>query len=55
MSRRTAQDIDKNLRAAFEDVASQAVPDRFIELLAKLRAAEEKAAEQRENGGDSDG
>ena len=38
MSRRRVEDIDKSLKAAFDDAASQVVPDRFIELLAKLRA-----------------
>ena len=44
MSRRTIQDIDVSLRAAFDDVAKQSVPGEFMELLEKLRAAEDKAA-----------
>ena len=43
MSRRTIQDIDVSLRAAFDDVAKQPVPGEFVELLEKLRAAEDKA------------
>ena len=54
MSRRSAEDIDKSLKAAFDDVASQDVPDRFIELLAKLRAAEEKVARERDAQGGAD-
>lgn len=34
--------ITRNLRLAFGEVASEAVPDRFIELLGKIDSAEEK-------------
>ncbi|MEM9970351.1 MAG: NepR family anti-sigma factor [Pseudomonadota bacterium] len=44
------EDIDKSLKAAFDDAATQVVPDRFIELLARLRDAEEKAARDSREG-----
>lgn len=55
MSRRRVEDIDKSLKAAFDDAASQVVPDRFIELLAKLRAAEEEAARRKAAEDDDNG
>ncbi|MEM8655184.1 MAG: NepR family anti-sigma factor [Pseudomonadota bacterium] len=41
-SRKTDVDelIDANLKRAFEDLASEPVPDRFTELLGKLRSGE---------------
>ncbi|MEL6465082.1 MAG: NepR family anti-sigma factor [Pseudomonadota bacterium] len=33
--------IDANLKRAFEDLASEPVPDRFTELLSKLRSGED--------------
>ncbi|WP_425038146.1 NepR family anti-sigma factor [Primorskyibacter sp. S187A] len=37
---RVEQEIDENLRRAFEDISSQAVPDRFSQLLSQLKEAE---------------
>ncbi|MBV7394231.1 NepR family anti-sigma factor [Mameliella sediminis] len=45
---RVVDEIDKNLRQAFDDMAQQPVPDRFTDLLAQLRASEDKA----KRGGD---
>ncbi len=50
MSRRTVQDIDISLKAAFDDIANQAVPDEFIELLKKLREVEFAAASKKARG-----
>ncbi|WP_323771452.1 NepR family anti-sigma factor [Antarctobacter sp.] len=47
---RIAEEIDKNLRQAFDDMAEQPVPDRFTELLAQLKAAETP----RKGGGEKD-
>ena len=54
MSRRTSHDIDKSLKAAFDEAASQDVPDRFLDLLIKLRAAEEAAARKATGAADDD-
>lgn len=43
------QAIDENLKRAYNDVANQDVPDRFTELLNKLREAEKSSTEV-ENG-----
>jgi len=32
--------IDENLKRVYEDVLTEAVPDRFLDLLAQLRATE---------------
>lgn len=39
---RAEREIDANLKRAYEDVLNQEVPDRFTDLLAQLRAAEDK-------------
>ncbi|WP_349537613.1 NepR family anti-sigma factor [Sagittula sp. NFXS13] len=44
------QEIDDNLKRAYGDVTKQDVPDRFTDLLAQLRAAEESGGPE---GGDS--
>ncbi|MDC0737860.1 NepR family anti-sigma factor [Cognatishimia sp. SS12] len=38
---RVADEIDRNLKKAFEGMAEEPLPDRFTDLLADLRAAEE--------------
>lgn len=45
-----AEEIDRNLRQAFDDMAEQPVPDRFTDLLAQLKAAETP----RKGGGEKD-
>ena len=42
LNSRVVEEIDRNLRQAFDDMAEQHVPDRFTDLLAQLKAAEEK-------------
>lgn len=37
---RVREEIDANLKRAYEQVLNEDVPDRFRELLAKLRKAE---------------
>ena len=41
--------IGKKLRAQFDDVVNEPVPDRFVELLNQLEAAQKKSAK---DGGD---
>ena len=53
MSRRTVKDIDENLKAAFNEVANQEIPEELVELLKKLRAAE-KASKSKEAGNGED-
>lgn len=36
--------IGRHLKASYEDILDQAVPDRFIELLSKLEAKEKGSA-----------
>ncbi len=43
------QEIEANLKRAYDDVASQEVPDRFTQLLNQLRDAE-KASTESKNG-----
>ncbi|MEI2688089.1 MAG: NepR family anti-sigma factor [Cypionkella sp.] len=44
------EQINENLKRVYEDVVNQEVPDRFKELLDKLRAIE-KAAHEKAGGG----
>jgi hypothetical protein len=37
---RIAEEIDANLKRAFDDVSNEALPDRFSALLNQLRASE---------------
>lgn len=39
------QEIEANLKRAYDDVAKQEVPDRFTQLLEQLRQADKKNAE----------
>lgn len=39
------QEIEANLKRAYDDVAKQEVPDRFTQLLEQLRKADKKNAE----------
>jgi len=41
--------IGKKLRAQFDEVLSEPVPDRFVELLNQLEAAEKKPAKDGDN------
>ncbi|MFP7571169.1 NepR family anti-sigma factor [Marivita sp. S2033] len=41
------QAIEANLKRAYDDVASQEVPDRFTELLNQLREAEKTKSENK--------
>ncbi|NOE20791.1 hypothetical protein GS634_21890 [Ruegeria atlantica] len=38
--REIEQRIDENLKRAFDQLASEPVPDRFVDLLSQLRAQE---------------
>lgn len=40
----TASQIGKRLRAQFDEVLSEPVPDRFVDLLNRLESAEKKPA-----------
>ena len=44
--------IDANLKRAYDDVLQEQVPDRFLTLLAQLRAAEQHA-DKRDSSDDS--
>lgn len=44
------EQINENLKRVYEDIVNQEVPDRFKELLDKLRAIE-KAAHEKAGGG----
>lgn len=44
--------IDENLKRAFDDLASEQVPDRFTQLLDQLRAKEAGAAKAQEQSDD---
>ena len=44
------QAIDENLKRVYNDVASQEIPDRFTELLNKLRESEKASAPETQNG-----
>ena len=46
---RTEEEIDQNLRRAFEDISQQKIPDRFEKLLAALKDAEATSAGGRAN------
>lgn len=49
------REIDKNLKRAFDEVASQKVPDRFAELLEQLKNQEKPvSAEQSEEVGSNE-
>ena len=37
---KTGADIDANLKRAFDQVLEEQVPDRFLDLLSQLRAAD---------------
>jgi hypothetical protein len=50
LNSRVVEEIDRNLRQAFDDMAQQPVPDRFTDLLAQLKAAEDK----KNSGGQQD-
>ena len=50
LNSRMVEEIDRNLRQAFDDMAQQPVPDRFTDLLAQLKAAEDKSSD----GGEKD-
>ena len=47
-SSRLQREIDANLRRVYDDVAREEIPDRFTQLLARLKQAEEK-----QTGGDA--
>ncbi|WP_292292207.1 NepR family anti-sigma factor [Marivita sp.] len=44
------QAIEANLKRVYDDVAGQEVPDRFTELLEKLREAEKKSSSETQDG-----
>ncbi len=41
LNSRIADEIDRNLRQAFDDTVKEPVPNRFTDLLSQLKAAEE--------------
>lgn len=43
-SSRAQAEIDANLKRAYEELSKQDVPDRFKDLLAQLRAADQNSA-----------
>ncbi|MEO0390170.1 MAG: NepR family anti-sigma factor [Pseudomonadota bacterium] len=45
------QEIDQNIKRAFDDIAEQELPSRFTDLLNQLRAQD--APDARGNGNDS--
>lgn len=49
---RVSEQIDANLKRAFDEISNEAVPDRFSDLLAKLRESE-KAQSSKETQSDS--
>ncbi|SMX48710.1 NepR family anti-sigma factor [Maliponia aquimaris] len=50
LNARIVDEIDRNLKQAFDDMATAPVPDRFAELLEQLKQAE---ARKREIGDDA--
>lgn len=44
-----ASQIGKKLRAQFDEVLSEPVPDRFVDLLNQLEAAQKKSAKDGDN------
>ncbi|MGP6087388.1 NepR family anti-sigma factor [Antarctobacter jejuensis] len=48
LNSRIAEEIDRNLRQAFDETVQEPVPDRFMDLLSQLKAAEDKG-----KGGDN--
>ena len=46
------QEIDKNLKRAFDDIAQQDLPSRFTDLLDQLRAQDEKALKRGQDNED---
>lgn len=48
---RIVDEIDRNLKQAFDDMAQQPVPDRFTDLLAQLR----ESASSTNDGGTGNG
>lgn len=50
---RVSDEIDKNLKRAFDDVANEALPSRFSELLDQLRSQDDAPTEQAEKPDDA--
>lgn len=51
---RTQHEIDENLKRAYDDVINQKVPDRFTDLLAKLKEAEGGTSDSEPRGDDDE-
>ncbi|MCK0149519.1 hypothetical protein MWU54_05760 [Marivita sp. S6314] len=47
-----SDDIEANLKRAFDEVSREEVPDRFTDLLAQLRNAEKSKASQESRNDD---
>jgi hypothetical protein len=47
-----SDDIDANLKRAFDEVSREQVPDRFTDLLAQLRQAEQSKTSQEASNDD---
>jgi hypothetical protein len=50
--RKTGELIDQNLRRAFQEVADEELPDRFKDLLARLKAGEDVPTSDDEGPGE---
>ncbi len=46
------EEIDSNLKRAYDDVLKEDIPDRFTELLAKLKDADPTAGKKADADGD---
>ncbi|WP_025312825.1 NepR family anti-sigma factor [Roseicyclus elongatus] len=47
------EQIDENLKRVYDDVLNEAVPDRFLDLIAQLKSAN-TASERKPDGKDGD-
>ncbi len=47
--KRGYEEIDESLRRAFDEVVSEGVPDRFSDLLSRLKAGERPASSSQED------
>lgn len=50
-SSRVEEEIDRNLKRAYDEVANQELPSRFTDLLEQLRAQERPAGSEDEDDG----
>lgn len=50
---RIVDEIDRNLRQAFDQTVNEPVPDRFTELLSQLKAAESSSGSKSQGADDA--